>query len=348
MSIISIMFRALRQSWLTYPLARNLTTGGGLMAQKLIGVVVSAADSPSILAGIEYAEQLGISAAWLTTGGVGLDALTLYAAAAVRTSRIRLGTSIIPTFPRHPLVVAQQVQVLAQLAPNRFRLGLGPSHRPNVERMYGFDFRAPLGHLREYLQILKTLLHSGAVDFDGRYYHAHGQIRTPVEVPVMASALQRKSFELCGAEADGAISWVCPAVYLRDVALPAMRAGAEKAGRPVPPLMAHAPVCVHDKPDEVREAARQQLANYVRLPFYVQMLTAAGFPEASQGAWSDAMIETVLMSGDESRVAERLQELFSFGATEILVSPVAAGSDRTASVERTLRLVAEVGKAVPT
>jgi F420-dependent oxidoreductase-like protein len=316
------------------------------MAQKLIGVVVSAADSPGILAGIEHAEQLGISAAWLTTGGVGLDALTLYAAAAVRTSRIRLGTSIIPTFPRHPLVVAQQVQVLAQLAPNRFRLGLGPSHRPNVERMYGFDFRAPLGHLREYLQILKTLLHSGAVDFDGRYYHAHGQIRTPVEVPVMASALQRKSFELCGAEADGAISWVCPAVYLRDVALPAMCAGAEKAGRPVPPLMAHAPVCVHDKPDEVREAARQQLANYVRLPFYVQMLTAAGFPEASQGTWSDVMIETVMLSGDESRVAERLQELFSFGATEVLVSPVAAGGDRTASLERTLRLVAEVGKAV--
>jgi F420-dependent oxidoreductase-like protein len=318
------------------------------MAQKLIGVVVSAADSPGILAGIEHAEQLGISAAWLTTGGVGLDALTLYAAAAVRTSRIRLGTSITPTFPRHPLVVAQQVQVLAQLAPNRFRLGLGPSHRPNVERMYGFDFRAPLGHLREYLQILKTLLHSGTVDFDGRYYHAHGQIRPPVEVPVLASALQRKSFELCGAEADGAISWVCPAVYLRDVALPAMRAGAEKAGRPVPPLMAHAPVCVHDKPDEVREAARQQLANYVRLPFYVQMLTAAGFPEASQGTWSDEMIETVMMSGDESRVAERLQELFSFGATEILVSPVAAGSDRTASVERTLQLVAEVGKAVAT
>ena len=99
--------------------------------------------------------------------------LTLYAAAAVRTSRIRLGTSIVPTLPRHPLVVVQQVQVLAQLAPGRFRLGLGPSHRPNVERMYGFDFRAPLGHLREYLQIVKTILHSGSVDFDGRYYHAH-------------------------------------------------------------------------------------------------------------------------------------------------------------------------------
>ena len=318
------------------------------MDQKLIGVVVSAADSTGILAGIERAEHLGIPAAWLTTGGVGLDALTVYAAAAVRTSRIRLGTSITPTFPRHPLVVAQQVQVLAQLAPGRFRLGLGPSHRPSVEAMYGFDFRAPLGHLREYVQIVKTVLQRGAVDFDGRYYHAHGQIRTPVDVPVMASALQRKSFEFCGAEADGAISWVCPGVYLRDVALPAMRAGAEGAGRPVPPLMAHAPVCVHEKPDEVRDAARQQLANYVRLPFYVQMLTAAGFPEASTGAWSDAMIETVVLSGEESRVADRLHELFSFGATEILVSPLVVGSDREASLERTLRLVAEVSKAAAT
>jgi F420-dependent oxidoreductase-like protein len=334
--------------WLAYRVDRNLTTGGAIMDQKLIGVVVSAADSTGILAGIEQAERLEIPAAWLTTGGVGLDALTLYAAAAVRTSRIRLGTSITPTFPRHPLVVAQQVQVLAQLAPGRFRLGLGPSHRPSVEAMYGFDFRAPLGHLREYVQIVKTVLQRGAVDFDGRYYHAHGRIRTPVDVPVMASALQRKSFEFCGAEADGAISWVCPGVYLRDVALPAMRAGAEGAGRPIPPLMAHAPICVHEKPDEVRDAARQQLANYVRLPFYVQMLTAAGFPEASTGAWSDAMIETVVLSGEESRVADRLHELFSFGATEILVSPLAAGSDREASLERTLRLVAEAAKAAAT
>jgi F420-dependent oxidoreductase-like protein len=316
------------------------------MDQKLIGVVVSAPDSAGILAGIEHAEQLGIPAAWLTTGGTGLDALTLYAAAAVRTNRIRLGTSITPTFPRHPLVVAQQVQVLAQLAPGRFRLGLGPSHRPTMEATFGVDFRAPLGHLHEYVQIVKAVLHRGAVDFDGRYYRAHGQIRTPVEVPVMASALQRKSFEFCGAEADGAISWVCPGVYLRDIALPAMRAGAERAGRPVPPLLAHAPVCVHENPEEVRAAARQQLANYVRLPFYVQMLTAAGFPEASAGSWSDAMIEAVVLSGGEARVAERLQELFAFGATEVLVSPLAAGSDRSASLQRILRLLAEVAKGV--
>jgi len=125
-----------------------------------------------------------------------------------------------------------------------------------------------------------------------------------------------------------------------------MREGAARAGRPVPPLLAHAPVCVHDNPEEMRAAARQQLANYVRLPFYVQMLTAAGFPEASAGTWSDAMLDAVVLSGDEARVADRLRELFAFGATEILVSPLAAGSDRKASQERTLQLVAEAAKAV--
>lgn len=316
------------------------------MDQKLIGVAISAPDSAGVLAGIEQAEQMGIPAAWLTTGGVGLDALTLFAAAAVRTSQIRLGTSITPTFPRHPLVVVQQVQVLAQLAPDRFRLGLGPSHRPIIEGTFGIDFRAPLSHLRDYVHIVKTILQSGSVDFHGRYYRAHGQIRTPVQVPVMASALQRKSFEFCGEAADGAISWVCPGVYLRDVALPAMREGAARAGRAAPPLVAHAPVCVHDNVEEVRAAARQQLANYVRLPFYLQMLAAAGFPEAAEGAWSDRMIDAVVLSGDEARVTDRLRELFAMGAAEVLVSPVAAGSDRKASQERTLRLVAEAAQAV--
>jgi alkanesulfonate monooxygenase SsuD/methylene tetrahydromethanopterin reductase-like flavin-dependent oxidoreductase (luciferase family) len=125
-----------------------------------------------------------------------------------------------------------------------------------------------------------------------------------------------------------------------------MRAGGEKAGRPVPPLVAHAPICVHDKPDEIRAAAQQQLANYVRLPFYLRMFEAAGFPEAAAGSWSDAMIEAVVLAGEESRVADRLHGMFALGATEVLVSPLMAGSDRAASVERTLRLVAEVAKTV--
>lgn len=312
------------------------------MEQKLIGIAVRGDNVHEALGMIDRAEHLGLQAAWMTTGGARLDSLTTFAAAAARTPRIKLGTSIVPTFPRHPLVMVQQTQVIAQLAPGRFRLGVGPSHRPSIEAM-GIPFTSPLGHLREYLHILKALLQTGRVDFDGTYYKAHEAIQAPLAVPVMASALQRGSFELCGEVADGAISWICPGLYLRDVALPAMHAGAERAGRPVPPLIAHAPVCVHENAEEVRAAVHGQIMN-PRLPFYQRMLIAAGFPEAASGTWSDAMIDAVVLWGNEARVTERLHELFAWGATEILASPVLAGTDRPASLDRTMRLLGRVAQ----
>ena len=178
--------------------------------------------------------------------------------------------------------------------------------------------------MREYLRILKALLQTGKVDFDGEFYQAHETIPEPLDVPVMASALQRGSFELCGADADGAISWICPPAYLRDVALPAMAEGAKQAGRPVPPLIAHAPVCVHGDAAEVRAAVQQQLTN-PKLPYYQRMLIDAGFPEAAQGDWSDAMVDEVVFWGDETRVAEKIKGMFSLGASEVLVSPIGAG-----------------------
>ena len=313
------------------------------MSEQRIGVAVRGDHVNDILSMIERAEELGIQAAWMTTGGARLDSITVFAAAALRTKRIQLGTSIVPTFPRHPLVMVQQTQVVAQLAPGRFRLGVGPSHRPLMISM-GMNFASPIGHLREYVQILKAILQQGRVDFDGDFYQAHDQIAEPLDVPVMASALQRGSFELCGAEADGAISWICPPVYLRDVALPAMRAGAEKAGRSVPPLIAHAPVCVHDDPDEVRAAVREQIMN-PRLPFYQRMLIAAGYPEAERGEWSDAMIDGAVFWGNEAKVAERIEEMMSIGSAEMLASPVVAGPDRAASLDRTLRLLGQVAAA---
>ncbi len=313
------------------------------MSDKLIGVAVSGADTPEVLGRIGRCEQAGIPAVWLTTGGARPDSLTTFAAAAVQTQSIRFGTSIVPTFPRHPLVMVQQVQVIAQLAPGRFRLGVGPSHRPMMRAM-GVQMSRPLSRLREYLRILKSLLQQGEVDFDGEYYHAHDRISAPVDVPVMASALQRGSFELCGAESDGAISWICPGVYLRDVALPAMRKGAEEAGRETPPLIAHAPVCVHENAGEVRELVRQQITN-PRLPFYQRMLIDAGFPEAAEGTWSDAMIDSVVFWGDEARVKERIEEMFSFGASEVLLSPMGAGPNPGESVHRATSLIADLSKA---
>ena len=316
------------------------------MTEKRIGVAVTASDSNSALAAIEDLEQRGISAAWVTSGSAGGgDGLGVLAAAASRTQRIMLGTAIMQTFPRHPVAMAQQALVVAQLAPGRLRLGLGTSGRGGMEQTIGADFRAPLAHLREYIRIEKALLQQGSVDHAGRYYQARSRIASPVEMPVMAAALGVKAYELCGAEADGAISWVCPAVYLRDVALPAMHRGAESANRPVPPLVAQVPVCVHDNRDEAREAVRRQFAGFARAPFYQNMFAAAGFPEVSEGSWSDAMVDAVALYGDEGQVAEGLQGLFSAGATEIMASPVAAGADGAGSVDRALNLLAQVGQA---
>ena len=318
------------------------------MAEQRIGVAAMGGDSRAVVARIQELESLGIAAAWLTSGGAGPDALTTFAAAAATTERILLGTSIIPTYPRHPIVAVQQTQVVAQLAPGRFRLGLGPSHKVSIEPMFGIDHVAPLTNLREYIQVVRSLLGEGQVDFDGSQYHGHAALpgAAAPEVPIMASALRRRSFRLCGEVADGAISWVCPGQYLRDVALPAMREGAERAGREVPPLVAHAPVCVHDNPDEVKAAARQQLANYPRSPFYQEMFAASGHPEARDGVWSDGMLEDVVFMGSEEDVAGRLRELFDWGATEVLAHPVTAGGYPQASLNRSLNLIAAVGQGL--
>jgi len=185
----------------------------------VIGVAIGGAKIQEVQTAIERAEELGIDAVWMTTGGARLDSITAFAATAGSTKKVKLGTSIVPLFPRHPLVMVQQVQVVAQTAPGRFRLGIGPSHRPTMRNM-GIQMPRPLGHLRDYLRILKALLQEGQVDYQGEHYQAKERIVETVDVPVMASALREGSFELCGAEADGAISWVCPGSYLRDVALP--------------------------------------------------------------------------------------------------------------------------------
>jgi F420-dependent oxidoreductase-like protein len=316
------------------------------MAQQRLGLVVSAPDSAAVLSSIAALEQQGIPAAWLTSAGAGgADPLGVLAGAALQTQHIMLGTAITQTFPRHPIAVVQQALVLAQLAPGRFRLGLGTSGRAGMEQTFGVNFRAPLGHLREYLRIVKALLQEGVVDFSGRYYQGHSRISAPVDMPVLAAALGEKAYELCGAEADGAISWVCPGSYLRDVALPALQRGADSASRPVPPLIAHAPVCVYEHADAVRAAIRQQFGFFARTPFYQNMFHAAGFPEVAQGAWSDAMIDAVTLYGDESQVAAAIEELFGLGATEILVSLVAVGEDPAASRARTLRLLSQLSQS---
>lgn len=306
-----------------------------------IGVHVAAANARQIVDGIVAAEEAGIECAWLTSGGVAPDPLAVFAAAALRTGRILFGTSIIPTFPRHPLALVQGAVAVDALAPGRLRLGVGPSHKPAIEGTWGIPFERPLQHLREYLTVLRAALNDGKVDFAGERLTARAQLAGPTGVTVMASALRPNGFRLCGELADGAISWVCPLPYLRDVAVPAIREGATKAGRAAPPLIAHVPVALSEDIDAVREAATRQMGFYPRVPYYSQMFQDAGFPEAKEGQMSARMVDALVVSGSPEQVKARLRALPTFGAGELLAMPIIPAGDTTA-LERTLRTLGEL------
>ena len=234
--------------------------------------------------------------------------------------------------------------MIDSLAPGRFRLGVGPSHQAPMESTFGADFRAPIGHLREYLHILRALMGARAVEYEGRWYSANTSLSGIVDVPIMASALRPGAFETCGELSDGAISWVCPHFYLRDTAMPALRKGAEFAGRPTPPLIAHAPVCVTDDLDAARDGVRARLGYFPSIPFYANMFAEAGFPGSPDSGWTNDMLDQVLIAGDEDAVAERINTVIGWGATEILATPIPCGDDPDATEERTLKLLAEIGR----
>ena len=310
----------------------------------VFGVSVTASSAREAVEKIEHLEELGVGAAWLTSGGGGGEAIAILAATAAKTDDIRLGTSIVQTWSRHPVTLAQQVQVIDSLAPGRFRLGVGPSHQAPMESAFGADFRTPIGHLREYLHILRALMHTGAVEFEGRWYSANTSLPTTVDVPIMASALRPGAFETCGELSDGAISWVCPHFYLRDTALPALHKGADSAGRPAPPLIAHAPVCVTEDMGAARDGVRARLGYFPSIPFYANMFTEAGFSGTPDSGWTNEMLDQVLIAGDEDAVADRISTVLEWGATEILATPIPCGDDPSATEERTLKLLAQLQK----
>ena len=310
------------------------------MPDRLVGISVQAPSASEALANIREAESLGVKAVWLTSGGNAGDSLSILAAAAAQTDGVKLGTSIMQTWSRHPVTTARQAATIANLAPGRFRLGVGPGHRQGIQQTFGVDFEAPLTHLREYIHVLKALLQGGNVEFKGSRITAAATMPGPVDVPVMASALLTRSYELCGEIADGAISWVCPHFYVRDVALPALRKGAEAAGRQTPPLIVHAPLCVDEDVEAARDGVREQLGYFPRTPFYARMFASAGFPSSETDGWTNEILDAVLISGDEAAVADRLNAIFDWGATEVLASVVMANGSRD-SYLRTLKFLGE-------
>lgn len=311
-------------------------THANISAQKplkeRIGLVVSGVDTKAAVTAIVAAEAAGVQQIWMTQSTPLPDTLTTFAAAAVQTQHIHMGTAIVPTYPRHPLALAQQVLALHDLAPDRLRLGIGPSHRPVIEGVYGLSMPTPMEHLREYVGILRTILWDGKVDHTGRFYTIKSTFPRTPRTPILVSALREGAYYVAGEVSDGAISWVSPVPYLLNRALPALRAGATRAARAVPPLVAHIPVALSEDRPAVLAAARKQLGRYGRLPFYASMFTEAGFPVSADGAMSDALLDSLVVSGNEANIAARLTELLHNGLDELLVMSISvtnAGEEQT-------------------
>jgi F420-dependent oxidoreductase-like protein len=278
---------------------------------------------------IQQLDAAGVETVWQTAGGAWADSLTLMSAAAATTGRIRFGTSIVPTYTRHPTVLANQAKVIDSIAPGRLRLGVGPSHRPSIEDRLGIPMGKPLSHLREYVAVLRSLLRDGGARFAGEYLRVdlpNPERHRPVEIEVMVSALSVNAFRLAGEIADGAISWVAPIRYLVETALPALQRSAADAGRAAPPIVAHVPVAVTTDRDRALEASTRMFGRYGALPFYARMFEAAGVP-AEHGRTSAAAIDALTVSGSSDEIRARLESIVAEGVGEVLVSHVVVDDD---------------------
>jgi F420-dependent oxidoreductase-like protein len=292
-----------------------------------IGLSVPTFNAAATLQTIVAAEEAGLAQVWAIQVPPAPDILSMFAAAVAQTATIRVGTSIVPTYPRHPLVMAQTALTLHDLAPGRFRMGIGPSHRPTIEGVYGLPMPSPLEHLREYVGVLRALLWEGRAEHEGHFYKLKAYLPRVPQTPILVSALREGAFRLAGEISDGAISWMCPPQYLLGKARSAMKEGAAegggRAGRPVPPLVAHVPVVLSEDRDAVHAAAHRNLDRYARLPFYAAMFENAGLPVTSDNTLSEELIDNLVVSGDEAIVAERLSALLESGLDELLVQSVA-------------------------
>ena len=318
------------------------------MTEKIVGIVNVPGGPRAIVDGIKNLEDAGIPAVWLTTGAPGPDALTIFAAAAAVTDSIKMGTAITPTWAQHPVYSAQQIQVIADLAPGRLRFGVGPSGKGGMIKTYGADFRQPVTNMREFIQVAKSLLQSGEVDFNGSQYRAKARIAPSIpDVPIIGSALGTGAFRACGEVADGAISWLCPPPYLKDYARPALEEGARNANRSTPPLIAHFVTCLHEDVDEVRAAVRQDFTYFASAEYYINMFAAAGFPGVSRDTGlSDELIDSFTFYGNQNAIASQIQALFDDGADEVYASIVTPGPDPDASRRRTVAALSEINKSL--
>ena len=282
-----------------------------------------------IVGAARTAETQGFASYWLPQI-FGLDAITTLAIVGREVPRIELGTAVVPTYPRHPGMLASQALTTAAAAGGRFTLGIGLSHQIVVEMMWGLSYDKPARHMREYLAILLPMLRDGNVSFAGETLTAHSPLivtdRHPV--PVMIAALAPRMLELAGGTADGTITWMTGPNTLADYIVPNINAAAARADKPTPRVGASLPVMVTNDADGARTRAANDFQVYGTLPSYKAMLD-------KEGASGPADVAIV---GDESAVDKAVQSIRDAGVTDFVAAEFGSTEEqaRTREFLRTL------------
>jgi 5,10-methylenetetrahydromethanopterin reductase len=267
---------------------------------------------------LQRAADDGFASAWMSNI-FGLDALTALAVAGSQVPGIELGTAVVPTYPRHPVVLAQQAMTVATAVGGRLALGIGLSHKIVIEDMYGYSFDKPARHMREYLSILLPLLDGQPADFRGETVRAGVGLTTPRpgRVPVLLAALAPRMLQLAGQRTDGTVLWMTGPATVRDYIVPAITKAAAESGRPSPRVVCILPVCVTDDPDAARVRAGRVFAIYGQLPSYRAMLDREG----AEGPGDVAIV------GDEDTVAAQIRALDEAGVTDFVAGEYSRDED---------------------
>ncbi|GAA4962429.1 F420-dependent oxidoreductase-like protein [Nonomuraea thailandensis] len=270
---------------------------------------------------IAQAVEDGFSSAWLSNI-FGLDAITALTAAGVQAPPIELGTAVVPTYPRHPAVLAQQAMTANAALGGRFALGIGLSHKMVIENMFGYSFERPGRHMKEYLDILLPASRGEQVDYQGETLKANVRLTTPgAGFPVLVAALGPRMLKLAGTVADGTVLWMTGPKTVAEHIAPTITAAAAEAGRERPRIVCALPISVTDDRAAAVERANEIFKIYGQLPSYRAMLDREG----AAGPGDAAIV------GDEDTVLARLEELKQAGVTDF-VGSMFANRERTRSL----------------
>ena len=284
-----------------------------------LGIMNDAGGSiEEIINGVKRAEAEGFASYWLPQI-FGLDAMATLSMAARETSRIELGTAVVPTYPRHPATMAQEALTASAASGGRFTLGIGLSHQLVIEGMFGMSYDKPARHMKEYLEVLGPLLRREPVKYEGEHYQVNLGLRVKgaQATGLVVAALGPVMLGHAGRLSDGTITWMTGLRTLRDYIVPTLSKAADQAGRPAPRVVAGLPIALSSEEAATRATIDETFAMYPTLPSYKAMLQREG--DASPGS--------IALVGDETALREQMAAVAAAGVTDLIAALVpAAGS----------------------